>query len=1039
MAMPESEEVCFKRIGLSASDYDACLPIKKRRFPLVQSPPSPSKDISSFHPDGNLVKTEQPSSSKDISVNPNGNLMKTEQPSPSKDISSFHRDGNLIKTEQPGISATTVSSSSAVTSYELSNKNQECVFDENKGKSDTDSCYLDRFQSKIGMAGVKFQEPQPNLGDRACFSDYVDDYVEYEEKSLITEKHTLHASSEIPGGLKLSSTSLNFDPLTGNEEEEIAVKNPEEKRTSPICQVEGRAALSVGLKGHMVPKLVPENNDITLLKHSILEPVLLDLSLSKQGSSSPCVRGSIGSDYDGSILHSNRENWDLNTSMESWEGCTSDAAAVQISATQTNMDVGTYVCSSEMVEGDSPRGKQIPLDSEHRDNSINACVPSKDHLHLSLHSSYPKPTLEEDPYLSDYESDGNWDLADAVDYDDNNVEEDYEDGEVRETMLETEVEVHECEKREVERFDHADCDDKKINYVGLPDQDSFTLGLVEQEAKPEHLDVRNEDDVHTATKCKSSEQENEDLCEKEVHAVENTINEDVNRPVKATGRSQLSLYDKQDNFEGQATADKNIDGIQELISTVSQHVENAIAVDVVQNKDVALPNVKESVNSDDAKDVNGGIKNSRIINLNRASSDSTPCKVKSSFVRPVLSRTDRDFIPNMALEGANVQPQERDHTFGNTNKKISVDRHQDPSPWMNFSRRRGRNSNRLDTRSGEWNLGPNFSPETYSDQQIDYHVPGLDQNRYDIIPDGPFGGASHRGRQLLDDEGPFFHGPSRRKSPGRRHGGQGGKMVNRIHRDFSPSRCMDEGGSFDRQHGENFTRNFPDGTMDPIYARPQPPYEDDRSFFRERRNFSFQRKGFPRIDSKSPVRSRARSPGQWFPSKRSDRFCGRPGMTHRRSPNYRTDRMRSPDQRPMGGHMAARRHGFRFISPSDDMRDVGPVPPDHGHMRSIIPNRNQTERLSLRNRSYDGIDPRGRIESDELFDDPVRSGQLSGCSGGNHDDDERIFNERHEPLHSFKHPYDDSDGERFRNNAGDCSRPFRFCSENDSRISWKRR
>ena len=62
----------------------------------------------------------------------------------------------------------------------------------------------------------------------------------------------------------------------------------------------------------------------------------------------------------------------------------------------------------------------------------------------------------------------------------------------------------------------------------------------------------------------------------------------------------------------------------------------------------------------------------------------------------------------------------------------------------------------LDKRSGEWDFGPNFSPETYSDQQIDYHVPDLDHDRYKIIPDGRFVGANRRSRSLLDNEGPFF-------------------------------------------------------------------------------------------------------------------------------------------------------------------------------------------------------------------------------------------------------------------------------------------
>ncbi|XP_023535333.1 uncharacterized protein LOC111796777 isoform X2 [Cucurbita pepo subsp. pepo] len=195
MAVPESEEVGFKHIGLSGSDYDASLPIKKRRFPVIQPPPFPSKDIS-----------------------PDGNLTKTEQLSPPKGVSLFHTNENLMKSERPSLSVTIISSSSAITSPRLSNKTQDCVCDENEGKSDTDSCYGAIVQNDIGITGVKFQEP--SLGGRACFHSY----VEREHKSLITEKHTVHALTEIRVGLELSSTNLNYDLLAANNEEEIDVK-----------------------------------------------------------------------------------------------------------------------------------------------------------------------------------------------------------------------------------------------------------------------------------------------------------------------------------------------------------------------------------------------------------------------------------------------------------------------------------------------------------------------------------------------------------------------------------------------------------------------------------------------------------------------------------------------------------------------------------------------------------------------------------------------------------------------------------------------
>ncbi|XP_022992794.1 uncharacterized protein LOC111489021 isoform X2 [Cucurbita maxima] len=190
MAVPESEEVGYKRIGFSVSDYDANLPIKKRRFPVVQispSPsPSPSEGISSFHPDGNLLKIERPF--------------------PPKKVSSFNPDENSLEVEQSSLPVTIVSRSSADTCYGLSNRNQDCVSNENKRKSDTQSCYVDIVQNDIGMPGVEF--PGPGLGGHA---------VEYEDKSLVTEKHSVHQSPEIYGGLKLPSTGVDLDPLGSNK------------------------------------------------------------------------------------------------------------------------------------------------------------------------------------------------------------------------------------------------------------------------------------------------------------------------------------------------------------------------------------------------------------------------------------------------------------------------------------------------------------------------------------------------------------------------------------------------------------------------------------------------------------------------------------------------------------------------------------------------------------------------------------------------------------------------------------------------------
>ncbi|XP_022133555.1 uncharacterized protein LOC111006113 isoform X2 [Momordica charantia] len=1224
MVAPETEEVGFKHTVMSASDYNVIVPIKKRRFTIVQSSPS----------------------------------------SPHKELSSLSLDDNLVKVAEPGISdGITVSSSVTITTSELSEKKEISFSEESERK--VDLCNSNRVQSNIEPSGVRFQE------DDACFNHQ----VENKAMNVENEKHALHLLEKPE--LKLPTSDPNSKLGLCANKKRVGIDRKElEKCKSLTSLVKTEAELSVGLNERLVPDLVVKGSDRKWQKQNNLEPVSLNLSLSKQGSYTQCLTSNVGSDYDGSLQQSNRGNWDLNTSMESWEGCASDDPSVQVPVVQTNTIVTTHRCSTEMVRADISSGKPTPLDQsdylhlslnssdlrpvtkqeqissvkldfrstdsslsspgnmqfddlnvalkvvkaepfvkgselESKSNEVkglglsgdalmngelddqcnlelpkasNICSPmnivkaksfksepvyesKKEALEmlggrLNLiskqvlpdvdnscpiavpvvaemseaarnpscstylatdgdmlnHSELPTPTkgnlnecggglvnsektditkdpglgdssisiakpfnaedenqnnpkwcllklsneqcsglqggeessvsdeekislsadiLEEYPYSSEYESDGKQDVDGAMAEVHNDIEEDYEDGEVREPLLKTQVESSVCVKREVENFDHGDFSkDKKINSVGLPGTDFSTLISVKQENKLESHDVRQEDKFHSVTTNQSSEQEKDEASYlKEILVEENASN----KVIKATGRRQLFHCEERDALEDQNSSDKATDGIEEPIVTVSQgDAENVKTVDFVRNNDPVLPNVKEPVNNDDATD--DFIHGSRHINPCHGSTSSSPSKTRSNSLRSVLTRTDREQILDVALEGGKLQPQGR---YSGVSQKIYVNRHQNLSPQTNFHRRE-RFTIRTDSLQGEWDFNPTVSPGIYSDQ-IPYDAPrrkylsavsddDIDQNHYKIKPNGPFRSAGRQGRQILDDEGPpYCHIPSRRKSPGIRDGPpvRGVKMVHRMPRNISPSGCIREAGSelVGPRHGEKFMRTFEDETMDPIYAHPQPPYEVDRPpFIRERRNFTIQRKTFPRIDSKSPGRSRGRSPGQWVPGKRkSYRFCGHLGMTRRSSPGYRGDRMRSPDQPPpIHGDMPVRRHGFPFSPlPSSDLRDMRSAP-DQGHMRSDIRCRNRSDRLSFRNRRFEIMDPRDRIESSEYFDGPS---QLNELSGDGNDDDRRRFSDRHEHLHSFRPQYNDSDGENYHNNAEDSRRPFRFCAE----------
>lgn len=374
--------------------------------------------------------------------------------------------------------------------------------------------------------------------------------------------------------------------------------------------------------------------------------------------------------------------------------------------------------------------------------------------------------------------------------------------------------------------------------------------------------------------------------------------------------------------------------------------------------------------------------------------------------------------------------------FVDSNQKYSRERHQDRSPRnsrFNFTRGRGRNTSRLDTRHGDRESDHDFNSEFYN-VQTGFHVTrhskyassvsdaDLEYRTYNIAQDVAFVGSGRGGRKPLNDEGPIIQRiPSRRRSPGR---GRGIHMVQRIPRNISPSRCIGEDGTemVGLRHGEKFMRDFPDDSIDPRFTRPQPSYEGiDGHFARGNRTFSsVQRRGFR---SKSPVNSRTRSPGQWSsPRRRSPDGFGHPGLTHRRSPFYRMERMRSPNHPCFSGDVVVRRN---------DMRDMDSGR-DHGHPRTVIPSRGPPGRIDLRNRRFDVIESQDRPDGDNYFGGPMHSGQLHELAGDGNVDERRRFGERRGPIRAYRSPYNDADGGNFHLNHEDGPRPFRFCPDNDA-------
>ncbi|KAA8539391.1 hypothetical protein F0562_026083 [Nyssa sinensis] len=678
--------------------------------------------------------------------------------------------------------------------------------------------------------------------------------------------------------------------------------------------------------------------------------------------------------------------------------------------------------------------------------------------------------LEEEAYGSDYESDGNHALVVPMDTEERRYDgedDEYEDGEVREPLVHAAVDGPIGEKREAENFNLGDCENKNVDSFGLPGDGIAQSCADKNDSKREDHGETSDDHikvcvdkgcvVEIADKGVDKYGASQESLTVEVVAGE----ADERRPIETTQRKpldQLGKKEVQKGHETEVSFDEANDGSQGTVAAVGQAADGNIkGTDGGEIFDSTLSKTETSLNGDDAtKDANSGGNRSRIINLPRASNVTSPCKTSSISGRSLPSRNGGERY--IDFEGGKLHPRgNRDEFYVDGPRKFIRERFQDQSfrnPRLNFVRGRGRVSNRLDTLRGDWETDRDFAPDIYNGA-TDYQFPRhkrpavtdaeLECDGYIIAPRGAIVGTGRGGRKSISDElCSFGHPSARRRSPRGRDGPatRGIQMVHRVPRNVSPSRCTGEVGSdlIGLRPGEKFMRGLPDDVIDPVFTRPQPPFEGvDGQFVRGNRNFSsVQRRGLPRIRSKSPIRYRTRSPGQWTsPRRRSpDGFNGLPDLTHRRSPAlYRIERMRSPDHPCFPEEMVARRHGSPpYMSrPSNDLRDMDSGR-DHERPRGIIPNgRSPSDRILPRStRRFDILDPRERTDRDEYFGGPMHPGRFHELGGDGSGDERRKYGERRGPVRSFRPPYNSADDENFRFHVEDGPRPFRFCPESDS-------
>ncbi|KAK6933273.1 hypothetical protein RJ641_036167 [Dillenia turbinata] len=698
---------------------------------------------------------------------------------------------------------------------------------------------------------------------------------------------------------------------------------------------------------------------------------------------------------------------------------------------------------------------ELPHDSH--DNG-GGCASDEEMINI------PGDTLEEEFSESESESDGNQALASGVDPNTKKVsadEDDYEDGEVREPLLHADVGGSTSDKTEE---DNAGCDHsgQKLESlggaIGVPDT---SLNVREKDKKPEGSAYVEADDSKNCDETILDRKElgidKDSSLAKPVCIEIPTCVAEKRTTERVIRRRILDRSGKRDSLKGHgAGASDATDQSQGSVVAGGQGINEMTKGSELGGKsDPNLPQKETVLHRDEgAKESSGGGSRSRIITLPRASNTS-PLNARSMSGRSLTSRTGRDRRTDLEFEGDKLHSRgSRDEIYADGSLKFFRERNQDQAlrnSRLSFIRGRERGSNRVDAVRGDWDSDRDFATEHYdgpedfrlSRRKFISPVSDIELETCTIAPDGAVAGTGRGGRKPLNDEAPVFrHLSLRRRSPGGREGPtmRSIPMVHRLPRNISPSRCIQKDNSelVGLRHNQKFVRGaMSDDMVDPLFARSQLPYEGvEGHLIRSERNFpTIQRRCIPRARSKSPIRSRTRSPCPWSSPRRRtpDGFEGHPYLGPRRSPIYRMERMRSPDRACYLGEIVGRRH----VSPpylcrtSDDLRDIDSLG-DNSHVRPIMPyRRSPSGRILPRGpRRYDIIEPRERTEEgNEFIVGPLHSGRFHDLAGDGNGDERKKFDGRG-PVRSIRPPFTGGDDENFRFRV-DSGPRVRFCPDGD--------
>ncbi|KAL3834842.1 hypothetical protein ACJIZ3_009578 [Penstemon smallii] len=597
--------------------------------------------------------------------------------------------------------------------------------------------------------------------------------------------------------------------------------------------------------------------------------------------------------------------------------------------------------------------------------------------------------LEEETFGSDCESYENRAVATPMDGVKlcNKEDGEYEEGELRESLQHSTGEGAIALGKKTENLQVVERDSGNLQpFVLSGDQSTNTSDFDGKSAISENHDEPHSDHIKESVII-GYEPCSEDNSFKKLPVIVPEVGVEEKRSISVTIEQRLDLSRQKDverEIGEEVSSDGPTNGSHGIGTGLIDKATDPVVKEICSEKhDSTFSMVEASINGTDAaKDSNNVGNKSRIITLPRASVATTSCRTTRSIPNRLLTtRSGKERSSD--FDGDTHRRGNRNEFYTGGSNKYPKDRDHDMplrDSRPRFMRGKGRGSGNFGSLHDEWDSDHDFASETYngpSDYRVSRHNKldssiadvdlGYNHNGYGIGPDGPSIGSNRR-KAMNDDK---------------------------------------------------FMRHLSDDMIDgPVYTRPQPMYEEfDGPLMRGNRNFSnMQRNCYSRIQSKSPVRFRTRSPGPWSTRRRRspDEL---PETNQNRSPAaplYRMRRMRSPDRACFRDEMVSRRRGSpSYVTRhSNDSRDVDSGP-EHVHPRSLNSNRRSPPptRVFPRTARRDVLDSRER--------------------GDGSIDERRKFIERRGPIHSFRPSYNGGDNDNFRFHVNDGPRPYRFCPDAD--------